>query len=143
MRLDARQAATILAAVIVVAAGFFGGRFVHSNGDAGFEFDLDAAVYDAALPEAGLSKGGFSGFGETPGLPGKTLLSGKVVSASGVEVVIEDANGSRSTIRLANPGGVKRIESAARSALTGGATVVLRHALGSDEVEAVLVVESP
>jgi len=128
---------------VMIVAGFFAGRLLKGDAAPGYAFDTDAAVYEATKPEPGLSKGGFSGFGETGGLPGYTLLSGTVASVTAQEVVIEAADGTRSTLRLANPGGVQRIEAAGVNALRAGVSVIVRHAEGSDEAEAVLIVETP
>jgi hypothetical protein len=137
------QLALGLAALAVAVAGFFGGRLLKPEPTAGYAFDTDALAYEITMPKPGLSKGGFSGFGETAGLPGATLLSGKVASITPTEVVIEAADGTKSSLRLANPGGVRRIEAASRDALRPGASVVVLHENGSDEADAVLVVEAP
>jgi hypothetical protein len=109
----------------------------------GYAFDVSAPAYEARLPEPGLSKGGFSGFGETNGLPGSTLLSGKVASITPTEIVIEAKDGTKSMIRITNPISVSRIEAANRDALKSGATVVLFPAKDSDEIASLLVVASP
>ena len=129
-----------LGAVVVAALGFFVGRGLHPDPTPGFAFDSNSPVYEATAPDPVLTRGGFSGFGETTGLPGLTLLSGKVASITADEVVIEALDGTKSSVRLANPSAVRRFEEASRSALVNGATVVLRHASGSDEVEAILIV---
>jgi hypothetical protein len=138
-----RRVALGAAVLIIVAAGFFGGRALRPDPAPGYAFDPSAAVYEPAAPKPALSRGGFSGFGETPGLPGRTLLSGKVTSVSPQELVIEAANGTTSTLQIANPNGVSRIEAATRNALVNGASVVVRHAEGSDRADAVLVVGGP
>jgi hypothetical protein len=109
----------------------------------GYAFDTDALAFETTTPKPGLSKGGFSGFGETAGLPAATLLSGKVASISATEVVIEAVDGTKTSLRLANPGGVRRIEAANRDAIRPGASIVVLHEAGSDEADAVLVVEAP
>jgi hypothetical protein len=143
MKPNLTAAVFAVGAVVVVAAGFFGGRFVKPDPTPGYSFDLSSPAYAAALPQPGLTRGGFSGFGETNGLPGSTLLSGKVASVTPQQIVIEAADGTRSTFRITNPITVTRIEAANRDALKNGATVVLRKAEGSDEVEAVLVLAGP
>src|SRR5687767_6794152 len=127
-------------AIVIAAAGFLAGRAFHPDPTPGYAFDTDSPAYHATAPDPALTRGGFSGFGETTGLPGLTLLSGKVASVIAQEAVIEAPDGTRSSVRLANPGAVRRFEEASRSALGNGVTVVLRHAAGSDEVEAVLIV---
>jgi hypothetical protein len=132
-----------LIGIAVVAGGFFAGRALKPEPTPGYAFDVSSPAYSAALPLPGLTKGGFSGFGETNGLPGSTLLSGKVESVTADGVVIEAADGTKTSVRLTNPISVTRIDAANRDALKNGATVVLRQAEGSDEVEAVLVVTPP
>jgi hypothetical protein len=132
-----------LAAVAVIAIGFFAGRLLKPDPTPDYAFDLSAPAYEATLPEPGLSKGGFTGFGETNGLPGSTLLSGKVASITPTEIVIEAKDGTKSTIRITNPISVSRIEAANRDALKSGATVVLFPAKDSDEIASLLVVASP
>lgn len=143
MKPEPRLAIVIVAAIAAVAAGFFAGRVLKPDPTPGYSFDLSSPVYEAALAQPGLTKGGFSGFGETAGLPGRTMLSGKVASVTAQEVVIEATDGTKSTLRLINPAAVSRIEAANRDALRPGATVILRQADASDEVDAVLVIASP
>ena len=143
MKLNQMQLGLAVGAVVIVVAGFFAGRTLRPDPTPGYEFSRSADVYEATAPEPGLSKGGFSGFGKTSGLPGYTLLSGEVTSISPSEVVIEAADGTRSTIRLNNPDDVRRIENASRQELRSGVTVVVRHADGNSEAEAVLILETP
>lgn len=143
MKLEPRLAVLIVAALAVVAAGFVAGRMLKADPEPGYAFDASSPAYAATLAPAGLTKGGFSGFGETAGLPGQTMLSGKVASISGQDVVIEAADGTKTSLRLTNPASVHRIEAATRDALRTGATVILRQAPGSDQVDAVLVIASP
>ncbi len=143
MKLEPRLAVFVIAAIAVIVAGFFAGRMLKPDPTPGYTFDLSSPVYEGTLAPPGLTKGGFSGFGETAGLPGHTTLSGKVASISGQDVVIEAADGTKSTLRLTNPGSVTRIEAASRDALRTGATVILRQAAGSNEIDAVLVIASP
>ena len=143
MRHSTTQIGLGIGVLIIVVAGFFAGRALHPDPSSGFAFATDSPAYEATSPDPALTKGGFSGFGEITGLPGLTLLSGKVASVSAQEVVIEAADGTKSSVRLANPGAVRRFEAASQSALVSGATVVLRHAEDGDEVEAVLVVGDP
>src|SRR5688572_24394263 len=142
-RLSKAQIALGLGAVVVIAAGFFAGRALKADPTPGYAFDTSSDVFEATGPEPGLTKGGFSGFGETAGLPGFTLLSGKVAAISSQELVLEAADGTQTKLRLANPGGVRRIEASSRDALRTGASVVVRHTEGSNEVEAVLILEVP
>jgi hypothetical protein len=140
MRPAPLQLGLAFGAIIIAAAGFFAGRTLHPDPTPGYAFDADSPAYEATAPHPALTEGGFSGFGETTGLPGLTLLSGRVTSVTAQEVVIEAPDGTKSSVKLANPGAVRRFEEASRTALINGATVVLRHAAGSDEVEAVLIV---
>ncbi len=144
MKFTTTHAVTALGAIVIVAAGVFSGRALNADRGEGFTFDTTGPAYEAGLPAAGLSKGGFSGFGETTGLEGNTQLSGKIVSVSAQEIVIESRNGLMSTFRLGGaPGGISRIDSSSRAALQAGLSVVVRHEDGSDVAEAVLILEAP
>lgn len=133
----------VLAAVVVIAGGFLFGRSLKGGTEAGFAFDYDQPAYQVTGPAPALTSGGFSGFGETPGLSGLTQLSGRIVSVSPTQVTIEATNGAQTTLRLAEPRSLARIEAADRSRLRAGMTVIVRHEPGSNDAEAVLIVEQP
>lgn len=131
-----------VAAVIAVAA-FFTGRELRPDTGASFDYNLAAPPFVAASPAAGLSKGGFSGFGETLGLDGKTVLSGKVTSVTSESLTLETPAGSSSTIKVTGAGPLRRIEASSVAALRPGVTVVIRMVPGSKEGAAVLIVAEP
>jgi hypothetical protein len=143
MTLKPAYAAYVVVAVVIVAAGLLAGRALKPDPTPGFAFDASSPAYDATTPSIGVTKGGFSGFGETSGLPGQTLLSGSVVSVSPTELVIQGTDGTKTSLRLGTPTNISRIQAANRDALRNGATVIVRQADGSDEVEAVLVLATP
>lgn len=140
---DATKIGFVAGAIVLAVAGFLAGSALRSDPTPGYAFEDDSSAYEVRTPDPALTRGGFTGFGEVTGLPGFTLLSGKVASITASEVVIEATDGTKSAVRLANPGIVSRFEAASRDALVNGATVVLRHAEGSDEVEAILIVRTP
>jgi hypothetical protein len=143
-RLKPATLAFIAAAAVILVAGFFAGRSLHSSSAETFVFDLSAPVYEAGISAIAESKGGFTGFGETAGLSGRTVLSGRVVALAGPEVTLEDSSGTRHSVRLTTPvAAVSRIEAAGRDALRTGATVIVRHESGSDSADAVLILEAP
>ena len=143
-RVEPRTVALIAAAALILVAGFFAGRALHSPSSETFAIDLSAPMYEAGVSDIAESKGGFTGFGETAGLSGRTVLSGRLIAVVGQNLTLEDASGTRHSMRLTTPvAAVNRIEPAGRDALRTGATVIVRHEPGSDTAEAVLVVESP
>lgn len=135
--------AGVAAVVLLIAAGFLAGRSARPDATAGYTFEVDAAVYEATAPSAGLTKGGFSGFGETAGLSGTTMFGGFVKSISPNQLVIEAPDGTLTTVRLANPSRVRRIEATDRGAIRPGANVVILHKPDSSDADAVLVLEVP
>jgi len=140
--MPARYAAlAAVAALLLVGGGFLAGRALNTGDGTGFAFDSASPAYRSAAAPAVLSKGGFSGFGETDGLEGTTILSGRVVSAGAEAIVIESEDGAQATIRLAGSASMTQIEASSADALRPGAIVVIRHQPGSDEALAVLVLE--
>lgn len=135
--------AWLVAALAVAVVGFFAGRGLHSDGEEVSAFDFDAPAYGATKSIAGVTHGGFTGFGETPGLEGRTVVAGRVVAASADSLTVESQQGVRSTLRLSGGASLRRIEAAGREALRPGVTVVVRREAGSDEVAALLIVAEP
>ena len=132
------QAGWAVAGVIVAALGFVAGRGMNSEDVVAPAFDLEASSYDAPASAAGLSKGGFSGFGESEGATGRTVVAGKVVAVTGDSLTIESPSGQRSMVRLTSSQTLRRLEPATREALRPGASVLIRR--DGDSAQAVLVV---
>jgi hypothetical protein len=131
-----------VAAAVVALAGFFAGQALRSNGNAGYAFTTEAAAYVGIGSPTGLSQSGFSGFADSGGLEGRTVLAGSVVSVSGSSLTIETASGGQSTIRLTGDQRLRRLDAGGRDLLRPGTTVALRR--GADGlIEAVLVVAQP
>jgi hypothetical protein len=138
-----RSAGLWLAAGLVVAvAAFFGGRALHGDGSSAGAFDFDAPAYGSVKSIAGLSRGGFSGFGDTPGLDGRTVIAGRIVSAAADSITVESSQGVRSTLRISSAAPLRRLDTSGREALRPGVTVVVRRS-DSGEPAAVLIVAEP
>jgi hypothetical protein len=129
------------AALVVAVAAFFGGRGLRPEERASFVFDTDQPAYDQAAAVAALSEGGFSGFGEVPGLEGGTVLAGEVTNISADTLTLKPATGAEMTLRVSSGSPVRLIEPSTRAALRPGVTVVVRTE--GDSAEAVLIVAEP
>jgi hypothetical protein len=141
MKSNATLIALALGLILVAVASFVLGRSLKSS-DNTVTVELDAPAYEAAKGIAGLSEGGFTGFGEVPGLAGQTVLAGRIVSLAPTSITIESAAGVRSTIQVSSESALRRIETTGREALTPGTTVVVRRD-SAGEAKAVLVLAQP
>jgi hypothetical protein len=127
---------------IVAAAAFFGaGALRGGDGVESYDYAVDAAAYGAAVPAAGLSKAGFSGFGGVAGLEGEATLTGHVRAVGADSISIETEDGQARTIRLTGAGPLRRIEPVALTSLQPGMTVVVRTE--GEDAAAVLVLAAP
>ena len=137
--------AWLVGAVVVMVAAFFGGRTLGSDDDgASYSYELDSPPYTAALTAAGVSKGGFSGFGATSGIAGETIVSGRVRSVSSDSITLETAGGGNKVVRITGTGTLRRIESASAAGLRPGMSVAARTKAGEgDTASSVLVLAEP
>ena len=94
----------------------------------------DPALSSATPAWALRSRGGFTGFGDLPALPGDVLSSGAVVELAEGRLVVEGAD-ARSAIEYEAPARLYRIRPSA-GALAEGETVLVR--LVADAVTGVL-----
>lgn len=142
MKLDRGTGLLLLLAVAVAAAAFFAGRALRTP-DGVLLASPEAAAFQPAPAIAGLSHGGFSGFGEVPGLAGQTVLSGRVTAIAPGAITVETPAGTTSSITLTGTRSLRRIEAGGVEALRPGVTVVVR--LGGDGrmAEALLVLAEP
>lgn len=138
-----RSSVCLTIGVMLAVAGFFAGRELRNDNGSAAAYDFKAPAYAPSDPIAGFSRGGFTGFGETPGLDGKTIIAGRVIELTGDSFTLESAAGVRSTVRLADEAPLRRIEAATAAALRPGANVIVRKQPGKDEAAAVLVVAAP
>lgn len=143
MKLDLRRYSWLILAPAVASAAFLGGRELRPDAIATFDYDLEAPGYEAALPAAGLTNAGFSGFGAEGILDGETLVGGRVTSVRADSLTIETESGQSIPIRITGAGPLRRIEAASLTALRPGMTVVARTGPNSDEAEALLIVATP
>jgi hypothetical protein len=138
-----RFALWLIAAAALGGVAFLGGRALRPAAEAGYAFEQDTPSYEAADSMAGLSRGGFSGWSETGGLEGLTVVTGRVVEATATGVTVEAPWGTRTTIRLTGDRPIQGLRAADQAALRPGATVTLRTAPDGDLVEAVLILAPP
>ncbi len=137
-----RQLALWLAAAAVVAvAGVFAGRAIKGSGGADFPFDTRADAYSAADLPQGRTRAGFTGFSETGGLDGTTIVAGKVTAVAGDSVTLTTSSGA-SSIRLTAEQKL-RILQPLGGAIAPGTTVVIIKKQGTDEAQAVLALLDP
>jgi hypothetical protein len=133
--------AFLLAAAAVAALGFAAGWLAKGPGPGVFHFDASAAAYQAAGSPAGLSKGGFTGFAETGGLDGMTIVAGKVTKvASGVLTLA--TSGGENTVRLSGEDKV-RVLAPFTASPPPGVTAVVSLVPASGEARAVLLIIDP
>jgi len=133
--------AFLLAVAAVAALGFGAGWLAKGPGPAAFRFDASAAAYQAAGSPAGLSKGGFTGFAETGGLDGMTIVAGKVTSVAPGVLTLATASGE-SAVRLTGDDKV-RVLAPFTASPAAGVTAVVSLAPASDEARAVLLIIDP
>lgn len=137
-KLNPRFGAWVAIAVLVGAIAFVGGRSLRPQEPGDFAFDYGAASYDAPASAAGVSLGGFSGFGATADQNGYVVVSGKAVEVSPAALVLETAWGARTTVRLTSAPNLQRIDAAAAGDFKAGDKVLVRVAADGETAEAVL-----
>jgi hypothetical protein len=117
----------VAAALVVAVAAFFAGRALHQpSTQPSTVTDLSGPAFQPSRAVAGLSKGGFSGFSESPAPDGRTIIAGRVVEAGASGVTLESVDGVRSTLRLTTQDLLRRIEPTTAQALQPGAQVLVR-----------------
>jgi hypothetical protein len=130
-------------AIVVAMLAFVGGRELKPDEDPYYVFQTDAAAYDEVGAIAAVSKGGFTGFGDLEGGDNRTVVAGRIVEITPSSLVLESANGSRTTLRLGQQPKLARLLPADRDLLRPGATVQVRKGGSDDEAAAVLVIAQP
>jgi hypothetical protein len=132
--MNRRTAVLIAVAAVIVGLGFFTGRSLQPQSGAAYSFDADAPALDAVV-SAGTSKAGFTGFSE--GADARTVIAGRVVSASDTAIALQRPDGTTTTVRVTPQSPLRRLEASDRTAIRTGAQVLIRRS-GNDAV-AVLV----
>ena len=95
--MNRRVTALVIAAAVVVAFGFFMGRSLRPESGAAYNFDSDAPALEPVL-SAATSKGGFTGF--TEGADTRTVVSGRVVSATDSAITLQRPDGTTTVLRV-------------------------------------------
>lgn len=127
--------ALAVACAVIAALGFVAGRSLRPDSGAAYSFDANAPALEA-VTTAATSKGGFTGF--TEGIDARTVISGRVVSATDSAITLQRADGTTTTVRVTPQSPLRRLETADRAAIRPGAQVLIRRE--GDAAEAVLVV---
>ena len=125
----------IAAAALVVALGFFVGRSLRPDSGAAYSFDAGAPALEA-VTSAATSKAGFTGFDE--GTDARTVISGRVVSATDTSITLQRADGTTTVLRVTPQAPLRRLEASERGAIRTGAQVLVRR--DGNDATAVLVV---
>jgi hypothetical protein len=131
-----RRPAVILAvaAVVIVALGVIAGRSLRPESGAAYSFDASAPAFET-VQSAGTSKAGFTGF--TEGADARTVISGRVVSATDTAITLQRPDGSTTVLRVTPQSPFRRIEASDRAAIRTGAQVLVRRS--GDDAVAILV----
>ena len=113
-----------LAAVVIAAAGFFGGVEVQKSQGSNTTSGAPAAVAGAARGGGG----GFSGFGGQASNP----TFGTVKSKDGNSLYVQDANGTTVKVRMGSNSKITRTANASGSAIHPGDTVIVQGSKSSN-----------
>jgi hypothetical protein len=127
-------AALVIAAAVIAALGFLMGRSLHPQAGAAYSFDASAPALES-VTSAATSKAGFTGF--TEGGDARTVVSGRVVSATDASITLQRADGTTTTLRVTPQAPLRRLEPSERAAIRTGAQVLIRRE--GDTATAVLV----
>ena len=130
-------AGLIVAVAIVLGLGFFLGRSLRPQSGAAYSFDATAPALEA-VTSAATSKGGFTGFSE--GADARTVISGRVVSATSTSITLQRAEGTTTTLRVTAQSPLRRLEASERGAIRSGAQVLVRRE--GENATAVLVLSA-
>src|SRR5262245_40645353 len=96
----------VVAALAIVALGFFAGRSLRPESGAAYSFDEKAPALETVV-SAATSKAGFTGF--TEGTDAHTVISGRVVSATDSAITVQRADGTTTTLRVTAQSPVRRL----------------------------------
>jgi hypothetical protein len=133
--MNGRMAAgLVIVAVVIVALGFFAGRSLRPQSGAAYTFDTAAPALEPVV-SAATSKAGFTGF--TEGADARTVISGRIVSASDSAITLQRPDGTTTTLRVTPQAPLRRLEAADRTAIRPGAQVLIRR--NGDDATALLI----
>jgi hypothetical protein len=133
---DMRRYAWLALIPVVALAAFFAGRELRPSDAASFDYDRSSATYEPVASQRGVTKAGFSGFGEEA-IDGAPLVAGRIRTVGPDAVTVETAGGELLQVRLTGAAPLRRIEPGAADAIRPGMTVVVRP--DGDEAAAVLL----
>ena len=128
----------VVAAAIIVALGFFAGRSLQPQSGTAYSFDASAPALEPVV-SAATSKAGFTGF--TEGTDARTVISGRVVSATDTSITLQRPDGTTTTLRVTPQAPLRRLDASDRAAIRPGARVLIRR--NGDDATAVLILSTP
>jgi hypothetical protein len=123
-----------LTAVVIAALGFVVGRSLRPESGAAYSFEASPPALQP-VTTAATSKAGFTGF--TEGADARTVISGRVVSATDTSITLQRPDGTTAVLRVTPQSPLRRLESADRTAIRSGAQVLVRRE--GDTATAVLI----
>jgi hypothetical protein len=129
----------LAAAALIAVGGFFVGRALKGDAEAGHQFEVDSPSYSSADLPQGQSHAGFTGFDEQGGPNGSILIAGRVASVSPNSITLSTSAGDN-VIRLTGDQKL-RILQPHQGPIPLGVTVLAIKDPGSDEATALLLLE--
>ncbi len=133
--------AWLVAAIVVALVGALAGRALKGGGDPPFPFDASAPPYSGADLPTARSRAGFTGFNETGGLDGLTVVAGRVTAVTSDSISL-DTSAGLNVIRLSGDLKLRTLEPY-QGAIVPGTTVVVLKNPGTDQAKSVLLILDP
>ena len=127
-------AGLVIAAAVIVAFGFFAGRSLRPQSGAAYTFEAAVPALEPVV-SAATSKAGFTGF--TEGADARTVISGRVVSATDTAITLQRPDGTTTTLRVTPQSPLRRLEASDRTFIRPGAQVLVRR--NGEDATAVLI----
>src|SRR5215216_4066305 len=118
---------------VILALGFFAGRSLRPQSGAAYAFEASAPALEPVV-SAATSKAGFTGFTESA--DARTVISGRVVSATDTAITLQRPDGTTTTLRVTPQAPLRRLEASDRAAIRPGVQVLVRRS--GDDATAVL-----
>jgi hypothetical protein len=128
------SAGLVIAAAVIVALGFFAGRSLRPQSGAAYTFEAAAPALES-VTSAATSRAGFTGF--TEGTDVRTVISGRVVSATDTAIILQRPDGTTTSLRVTPQAPLRRLEPSDRAAIRTGDQVLIRR--DGDDATAVLL----
>ena len=141
MNLTLRSTAALwgAGAILVAVLGFYIGGSLRPGEDPVYLFETDAPAFVTPTDIAATSPGGFTGFGETDGSNARVAIAGRIVEITDGGLVLEGAQGQRTSVSFSGEPPVLRLEGSDVDQLREGLNVALRLDDEGTTVESVLV----